>query len=294
MHRTSGGPKRVLWSWVVNRQPRLEDQVVTAAAGGFDVLTVPYRLYRTSLDAGITAQEMRSAARSRGVVLDFLDGVMSWAPVRWGPEVGDFVKQAFAFSVDQALEMCGALGLTTIVAASAFDVGAVSLPDLIEAFAAFCDRAAEAGVWVDLEPVPMSGIPTLDLAWQIVNGANRANSGIMFDTWHFQRGDPDLELVASIPAGRIVNVQLVDGDLHPKWANPWDEGLHGRYLPGEGDLPLLEILATLTHHHPIGTIGPEGVSDEVATLAPAELGARAGRSTDAVLTKAGLARQAAP
>jgi len=279
---------RVLWSWVVNRHPRLEDQVIAAAAGGFDVLTIPYRQYRASLDAGLTPAEMTRIAEDRGVVLDFLDGVMSWAPVEWAPEVGEFVREAFAFSVDDALEMCAALGLTTVVAASAFDVGAVPLPDLVTAFGEFCDRAREAGVWVDLEPVPMSGIPTLTLAWEIVRRANRSNSGIMFDTWHFQRGDPDLELVRAIPPGRIVNVQLVDGDRHPKWANPWEEGLHGRYLPGEGDLPLIEILATLAEHHPIRTIGPEGVLDEVATVAPSELGARAGARTEEVLSKAGL------
>jgi sugar phosphate isomerase/epimerase len=291
MQQERNALKRVLWSWVVNRHPRLEDQVIAAAAGGFDVLTIPYRQYRASLDAGMSAQEMKRIAEGRGVVLDFLDGVMSWAPVRWGADVGEFVKEAFAFSVDDALEMCAVLGLTTVVAASAFEAGAVPLPDLVEAFGEFCDRAREAGVWVDLEPVPMSGIPTLDLAWRIVNGANRSNSGIMFDTWHFQRGDADLGLVRAIPPERIVNVQLVDGDRHPKWANPWEEGLHGRYLPGEGDLPLIEILATLTGHHAISTIGPEGVSDDVAGMDPAQLGALAGESTDEVLAKAGLTGQ---
>ena len=62
--------------------------------------------------------------------------------------------------------------------------------------------------------------------------------------------------------------------------------MHGRYLPGEGDLPLIEILATLAEHHPISTIGPEGVLDEVATVAPSELGARARERTEEVLLKA--------
>ena len=40
--------------------------------------------------------------------------------------------------------------------------------------------------------------------------ADRANGGIVFDTWHFFRGDPDFDLLATVPGDRIYCVQIDD------------------------------------------------------------------------------------
>src|SRR5690606_8309040 len=101
--------------------------------------------------------------------------------------------------------------IRNIVAIAGFVKDALPTEQLIESFASFCDRAAAEGIWVDLEPMPMLGLPTLRHAWEIWSGAARPNSAILLDTWHFMRGGADFALLESLPRGAIVNVQIVDG-----------------------------------------------------------------------------------
>ena len=57
---------------------------------------------------------------------------------------------------------------------------------MIDAFGALCDRAGD-DLTVALEFMPYSGVPDLATAWQVVEGAGRANSGLIVDVWHWAR-----------------------------------------------------------------------------------------------------------
>ena len=103
-------------------------------------------------------------------------------------------------------------------------------------FAELCDRAADVGAQVHLEFMPISCVATLREAWTIVRDADRANGGIVFDTWHFFRGDPDFELLATVPGDRIYCVQIDDAAAEPR-ASLRDD-TNNRLLPGDGDLDL--------------------------------------------------------
>jgi sugar phosphate isomerase/epimerase len=278
---------KVLWDWNVTSYD-LAGKLEAAEAGKFDVLTVPYRCFRPLLDAGTSAAEILAAAEARGVSLDFLDGMTSWCSIRYPPG-NDFVRQALDFSAEDALAFCDALGLRRIVAVAGFEVDAVPpLPQLIDEFGGFCERAATEGIWVDLEPMAMMGINTLALGWEIVREAGAPNSGLMFDTWHFMRAQPDLELLAAIPRGKIRNVQIVDGGREPIGPTLWDD-VWARTLPGEGEFALADMLTVLRTNQDLSTVGPEAVSNELAGLPPAEVGARACRTTSAALIGAGFA-----
>ena len=61
---------------------------------------------------------------------------------------------------------------------------------------------------MNLEFVPFFGIDTLEAAWEIVSGANAANGGIMFDTWHHRRSGSTDAFLATIPGARITGVQV--------------------------------------------------------------------------------------
>ena len=76
-----------------------------------------------------------------------------------------------------------------------------------------CDKAAGIGVRADLEFMPFWGLPDLEAAWAIVGGADRANSGITVDTWHFSEGKPDADLLEALPGRRFVALQVNDGQL---------------------------------------------------------------------------------
>ena len=105
-----------------------------------------------------------------------------------------------------------------------------------EPFAGLCDRAADVGAQVHLEFMPISCVATLREAWTIVGDADRDNGGIVFDTWHFFRGDPDFDLLATVPGDRIYCVQIDDAAATPRTSLRDDT--KNRLLPGDGDLDL--------------------------------------------------------
>ena len=96
-----------------------------------------------------------------------------------------------------------------------------------------------------LEFTPVPPIGSLATAWEIVRDADRPNGGILFDTWHFFRGQPDLELLATIPGDRIFSVQFSDGAAEIRESLVKDTYRH-RMLPGEGVFDLAGVIDTLT------------------------------------------------
>ena len=67
------------------------------------------------------------------------------------------------------------------------------LPEVVVAFARLCERAAAAGLRVDLEFLPWTIVPDLRTALQIAREADQANAGVMLDCWHFYRGGSDVD-----------------------------------------------------------------------------------------------------
>jgi sugar phosphate isomerase/epimerase len=282
----SGSPRKVLWEWSVATHP-YEQQVAGAAAGGYDALTVPVRKYRKAVAEGLTAKEMLAIAARNGVTLDYLDGMSSWASVWYPDDADEFIRGALHFSIDEAFEICELLGLETIVAIGAFNPGRVPLAQLIDSFGNFCDLAAKRGIWVDLEAMPMLGIPTLADAWSIVGGANRPNSSVLIDTWHFMRGNPDMNLLRSIPRTRIVNLQLADAAREPR-GTLWEDTMLYRRFPGEGELPIVEILRILKETQDLRSVGPEILSIEINAMTAEEAGRRSAAAVRRVMTEAGF------
>lgn len=82
-----------------------------------------------------------------------------------------------------------------------------------------------------------TGLHTLDATLEMVDEVDRPNVGIVLDTFHLGH---DRELVERIPefADRVAIVQLCDSVARPK-------SVYDRCLPGEGVLPLREVVNTL-------------------------------------------------
>ena len=95
-----------------------------------------------------------------------------------------------------------------------------------------CDCAADIGVLVHLEFIPMTAIPDVATAWRIVRDAGRPNGGILFDTWHFSRGSADFDDLQTVPAERILAVQVDDAATEVS-GSLWDD-TQRRLLPDDG------------------------------------------------------------
>ena len=140
--------------------------------------------------------------------------------------------------------------------------------DVAGHFGALCDRAAGFGAQVQLEFIPFTSVATLRQAWDVVSTADRTNGGMLFDTWHFHRGDPDYELLATVPGDRIFCVQLDDAPAVAE-ADVRSE-THRRLLPGRGELDLARDLRALDAIGALRWIGPEVLHPDLAAMPVAE------------------------
>jgi sugar phosphate isomerase/epimerase len=145
---------------------------------------------------------------------------------------------------------------------------------LVDAFGSFADRARQRGLSVTLEFMPISSITGLREGWAIVDGANRPNAGLCFDTWHYFRSYEDTETLARIPANKIFEVQLADAKRRQQVPDLIEDLLRFRLLPGDGEFDIAGITAALKAKGAWTSIGPEVFADWIDPLTPRDVGER--------------------
>jgi sugar phosphate isomerase/epimerase len=115
-----------------------------------------------------------------------------------------------------------------------------------DVFAACAALANQAHVGIALEFQPYGAVPSLGAALDVVRGAGLANIGLVLDTLHFCRSGGRATEVAALPAGTLAFVQLADAPFKsPSFSELRVESRGHRLLPGEGELPLLELMDAL-------------------------------------------------
>jgi sugar phosphate isomerase/epimerase len=246
-----------LWAGTVGFTSPLAERFAAAAATGCREATLsPPDVLRAAQD-GTAAAEIGRQARDLGLDL-VVDPVMNWYPDR-EPSPSRFA----GVSTDDALRICEALGVTSLsaIATASSDV---PVPDLAGYFGRLCDRAAGFGARVHLEFIPFTIVRTLRIAWDLVRTAGRPNGGLVFDTWHFFRGEPDFEVLAGIPGDRIFQIQLDDAPAVP--SGPLREETQHRLLPGDGALDLVAAIRALDRIGGLRRVGPEVISPDLAAL----------------------------
>jgi sugar phosphate isomerase/epimerase len=264
----------------------LEQRIDAAVAGEFKYLSLFPTDYRRARERGLTDADIIALHASAGVRLTTLDPFTRWLP-RWEPPSGIPADRLewIGFDEDEFFAVVDALRLETITVNEAFGTR-YEIDELIEAFAAVCDRAARCGVRVHLEFTPFSGIPDLATAWEIVRSANRDNGGLVFDTWHYFRGTRDDRLLEDIPGERIFALQISDAAAKPQ-GSLLNDTLRHRLLPGEGTFDLAGVLPIVARKHGLGPWGVEVLSEDLWRLSPEEVGRRCGEALRVVLAGAG-------
>jgi sugar phosphate isomerase/epimerase len=251
----SGG--YILWAGTVGFSSPLAERFAAAAATGCTRVTLSPPDVLRAAESGTTAADIGRQAGDLGLELT-MDPVMNWYPDR-EPSPSRFA----GVSTDDALEMCEALGVVSlsVIATASSDV---PVPDLAGHFGRVCDRAAGFGAQVHLEFIPFTIVRNLRIAWDIVRAADRPNGGLLFDTWHFFRGDPEFTVLAQVPGDRIFCVQLDDATAEPHGS--LREETSRRLLPGDGELDLVAAVRALDRIGALRWVGPEVISPELAAM----------------------------
>lgn len=223
---------------------------------------------------GLAAADLRAFLADHGLAAAEVDPLLRWLP---GTELaGDATAEGAAFHASSEADLFAvaeAVGARSLNAV-AYSDRPVPRDAVAEAFAGLCDRARERGLLVHLEFLPWTQVPDVFAALDIAEAAGRPNGGVMLDTWHhFRSGVPDARL-RELPGARILGVQLSDAPAAAE-ADPVDETLHRRLLPGEGAIDLRGIAAVLEEIDAPAPFGVEVFSDALAALPPLEAAQRA-------------------
>jgi sugar phosphate isomerase/epimerase len=134
------------------------------------------------------------------------------------------------------------LGARAIVA-SCYDPDHARFCDTV---AAYADVAAQAGLRLAFELVPFSQAKTLGEVVSIVRTVARDNFGILVDPLHIVRSGAAPDELRGLPREWFVFAQLCDAPRHkPVGLDLPGEARTGRLDPGEGQLPIADILDAL-------------------------------------------------
>jgi len=118
---------------------------------------------------------------------------------------------------------------------------------LVENFSALCDLAAQFAISVDLECMPWRSVSSVPVALRLVETAGRRNSGVLIDALHLSRSGGFPDTVKAVPPHLVQSAQLCDARAARPQTNDEIilEARSQRLLPGEGALPLQELITVL-------------------------------------------------
>lgn len=234
--------------------------VAVAAAAGFR--TIGIRLTATPsvgvppydvLHEGPMLRETLARLADTGI------SVLDTEFLRFEPEHPIGIPEGF-------LEVSARLGARNVLVMSAEPQEARTL----ERFGELCDRAAPYGLNVSLEFAIYTGVRTLAHAAGVVAKSRRSNASVLIDALHFSRSGGLPAHVAQVDPALFRYAQICDAG--PDMPGPTDtpalvrEARTGRLLPGEGVLPLRELVAALPPGLPLAIEAPCRATAELPAL----------------------------
>jgi len=248
--------------------------VEVAAAAGFRSIGIrltatpsvgvpPYDILRD----GPVLRETLSRLAATGV------SVLDTEFLRFEPDQPVGVPEGF-------LEISARLGARNVLVMSAEPEEARTL----DRFGDLCDRAAAYGLQVCLEFAIYTGVRTLAHAAEMVARSKRPNASVLIDALHFSRSGGLPAHVAQVDPALLRYAQICDAG--PDMPRPDDtpslirEARTGRLLPGEGVLPLRELVAALPPGLPLAIEAPDRTTAHLPALERAK---RAHRALTALL-----------
>lgn len=219
----------------------LPERIEAAAKAGFDAVEChfPYEHKVSEID---------DVLKSTGLPMLGLNTTL-------GPE-GSFGLAAIAGMetearalIDQAINYAVAINAKNInVVAGVTDGGAKAQRVYVNNLQYACDQAADHGKTIMIEPLNARAVAnyhfsTVEQAVKIIEAVERANMKLMFDFFHAQIVEGDLETVISAYVDHFTHVQI--------------SAVHDRGEPDEGEINYRYVLGALKKAGYKGYIGAE-------------------------------------
>jgi len=253
----------------------LEEDIKAAGEAGFDGV----ELWRAKLDEFLQRGSVQE-------IIDLLDGYSLDAPsicalggFAWCSET-EFKRRLKI--AERYLHLASEIGCSSLIVCGE-DPGDRSPEEVVWAHSTRLGRLAELGEEYGVK-IALEWFRDLTTAINIVNSAGKEYLGLMVDTFHWYRGDGNLEHIDMIPGDRLILVHINDSEDLPK------EELtdRNRLYCGEGVIPLTEILKRLEAKGYGGYLSVEIFREEYWRRDPATISREALRTLTRVMRRAGV------
>ena len=254
----------------------LPEFIDAAERAGFRRITVRPYAFAQALAAGETETDLQHRLSDAGIAVTMIDALTNALPgtleradaavlARLPPDQLEPLSEAECFRT------------ATVLGASIVNLTHYMGPSLpiavaADAVSAVCRRAAPLGLRICLEFFPDSGLPDLPFAQAVVEACGEPNAGVLLDVFHLDRSGGTVDDVRRLPPGAIAGIQLSDRRRPPPGTA--HVPLSGRLLPGDGELPLREVIEAALENSPDATIDVEVLNDELRALAPGDAATR--------------------
>jgi len=256
----------------------LAELIDLAARHGYSTVTVRPMAVLQALEQGLSEKTLRRRFTDAGVRPTLLDGLASALPGVPPPESMDPAMRALLptdalYPPDEEdCFRCAELLQLPVINVIHYRGPELPLEQMADAVGALCDRAKARGFVVALEFVPTTGLRNLPFTQAVIAASGASNCGITLDFFHLDRTGGTAADIRKLPPGLIANIQVSDRTPLPP-GTPY-KPLTGRKLPGEGQLPLRELITAALENSPEATVDIEVLNEELRGLPMDEAAAR--------------------
>jgi len=212
----------------------LADKLTAVAAAGFQGVEI---FHNDLVVSPMSPEEVRARAADLGLAVELYQPFRDFEAVPPRLLAENLRRAEHTFAVMERL------GATRLLVCSSVSPDAVDDDALAaEQLRALADRAARHGITIAYEALAWGRhVSDYRHAWRIVRAADHPNLGVCLDSFHILARDADPYAIETIPAEKIVFLQLADAPALPMDVLYWSR--HYRCFPGQGDLDVAGLLA---------------------------------------------------
>lgn len=211
----------------VNLAADLGCRYISTALVGRPLESLGYRPFSLRDDVRLR-QDLRTVMRDRGVSISLAEGMV----IGPGAEVSDL-----AADLDIIAEL-GAAQINTL----SFEADRHRTFDQL---ATLTELAAERGIGTTIEMAPGLTIGNLSAVSAAIAHVGSTDLRVAVDTMHWARTGYGAVELHELGPEKIGYVQLSDTTLEPRMRSYMEEAMYERMVPGDGELPLAEIMAAV-------------------------------------------------
>lgn len=197
-----------------------------------------------------------------------------------GVKIG--LAEGFSAKADVDVADCAA-DLDLFAALGALRVNAICMEDdmamAVDQLGTLAEMTVARGMAFTIEFFPSAGINSFERALEVTDGIGRDKARVLLDSMHFFRTGGTLAKLAAAGADVVGYVQLADAPNTPPDESYFLDAMFARQIPGEGELPLRDLLAALPDDMPVSlevprladlkAIGPRAYAARVVEAARA-------------------------